>query len=413
MSKPKTKNKLRKKSIYLDHAATTYVLPEVLETMLPFFDKYYANPSSLHTPGLRVKSVLDQARKSIASHLSCFPHEIIFTGGGTESINLAIQGLAYIHKKGHIITSKIEHPAVLNTCEFLEKLGFSVTYLDVDRYGQVSPEDVEKAIRHDTILITIMYANNEIGTIQPIAEIGRVAFKHHIPFHTDACQAAGSLELDVHKLNVDLMTVNGSKVYGPKGIGILYKRADLRIEPLIHGGGQEAGLRSGTENVPGIVGLAKALDLAQKERHKENRRLVQLRDYLIKEVLEKIPKSFLNGHPIDRLPNNANLSFLDVEGESILLYLNEYGIYVSTGSACSSHKLEVSHVLKATGLNHDAAHGSMRFTLGKKTKKEDIDYLLSVLPGIIEALRKISPVKMELSQIWEKREYEKEDHCHL
>jgi cysteine desulfurase len=413
MSKTKAK-KERKKSIYLDHAATTYVRPEVLENMQPFFDKYYANPSSLHTPGLKVKAVVDHARKSIASHLCCLPGEVIFTAGGTESINLAIQGIAFLHKKGHIITSKIEHPAVLNTCEFLEKIGFSVTYLDVDRYGMVSPEDVERAIRHDTILITIMYANNEIGTIQPIAEIGRVAFKHHIPFHTDACQAAGSLELDVHKLNVDLMTINGSKIYGPKGVGVLYKRADLKIEPLIHGGGQEFGLRSGTENVPGIVGLAKALELAQKERFKESKRLIELRDYLIKEVIEKIPKSFLNGHPIDRLPNNANLSFLEVEGESILLYLNEYGIYVSTGSACSSHKLEISHVLKATGLNHDAAHGSMRFTLGKKTKKEDLDYLLKVLPGIIGSLRRISPVKMELTQIWDKgSEHDEEEHCRL
>jgi len=411
MSKAKPKRE-RKKSIYLDHAATTPVRPEVLEVILPFFDKYYANPSSLHTPGLRVKAVLEQARKSIASHLSCLPQEIIFTGGGTESINLALQGVAFAKGKGHIITSKIEHPAVLNTCTFLEKLGYSVTYLDVDRYGTVSPEEVEKNIRPDTILISIMYANNEIGTIQPITEIGRVAFKHHILFHTDACQAAGALELDVHKLNVDLMTINGSKIYGPKGTGLLYKRADIHLEPLIHGGGQEQGLRSGTENVSGIVGLAKALELAQKERMKESKRLTQLRDYLIAQVLEKIPKSFLNGHPIDRLPNNVNLSFLDVEGESVLLYLNEYGIYVSTGSACSSHKLEVSHVLKATGLNHDAAHGSMRFTLGRKTKKEDIDYVLKILPEIIESLRKISPVKMDVNKIWNRKD-EKEERCRL
>ncbi|MFH0701250.1 MAG: cysteine desulfurase family protein [Candidatus Woesearchaeota archaeon] len=391
--------KTNKRRIYLDHAATTYVRPEVLETMLPFFDRYYANPSSLHTPGLQVKSVIEQARARIARVLCCLPNEIIFTGGGTESINLALKGIAFLKRKGHIITSKIEHPAVLSTCEYLESIGYQVTYLNVDEYGTVSPESVEKAIRPDTILISIMYANNEIGIIQPIAEIGRVAFKHHILFHTDACQAAGVLEMDVHKLNVDLMTINGSKIYGPKGVGILYKRADIKLEPLLHGGGQEQGFRSGTENVPGIVGITLALELAQKERHKENKRLSQLRDYLIKEVLQKIPKSFLNGHPIDRLPNNANLSFLDVEGESILLYLNEYGIYVSTGSACSSQQLEISHVLKAIGLNHDAAHGSMRFTLGKKTKKEDIDRVLKILPGIIESLRRISPVKMGMNQI--------------
>ncbi|MFA6462296.1 MAG: cysteine desulfurase family protein [Candidatus Woesearchaeota archaeon] len=409
-TKPRTKP-IKRKAVYLDHAATTYVLPEVLESMLPFFEKYYANPGSLHTPGLQVKSVVEQARQSIARDLSCLPQEIIFTSGGTESINLALKGIAFMKRKGHIITSKIEHPAVLSTCEYLESIGYPVTYLEVDEYGTISPDAVEKSIRPDTILISIMYANNEIGTIQPIAEIGRVAFKHNILFHTDACQAAGSLELDVHKLNVDLMTLNGSKIYGPKGVGILYKRADLKLEPLSHGGGQEGGLRSGTENVPGIVGFAKALDLAQKGREKENKRLITLRNYLIKQVLEKIPKSFLNGHPIDRLPNNANISFLDVEGESILLYLNEYGIYVSTGSACSSQKLEISHVLNAIGLKHDAAHGSIRFTLGKINTKADIDYLMKYLPGIIDSLRKISPIHLNMNNIRGKND--ENQNCHL
>lgn len=392
------------KNIYLDHAATTYLIPPVVKAMQPYFEKFYANPSSLHSPGLQVKTAVNSARQTIAGILNAQPTEIIFTGGGTESINLAIKGVALHKSKGHIITSKIEHPAVLSTCNYLEKKGFSVTYLDVDKYGSISLSELEKSICSDTILISIMYANNEIGTIEPIAEIGKIARKHNILFHTDACQAAGASELDVKKLEADLMTINGSKIYGPKGVGILYKRTNVPLEPLLHGGGQEFGIRSGTENVAGIIGFAKALELAQKEKNKENERLAKLRDYFITKILKAIPKSFLNGHPTRRLPNNANISFLDVEGESVLLYLNEYGIYVSTGSACSSNKLEISHVLNAIGLNHDAAHGSIRFTLGKRTTKAELDYVIKVLPGIISSLRKISPIHLELNEIRNEKE---------
>ncbi len=387
------------KTIYLDHASTTYVAPEVASAMQEYFEKNYANPGSLHDPGLKAKFNLDNARISVAKIISCSTEEIVFTGGGTESINLAIKGLAFLKGKGHIITSKIEHSAVLNSCRYLEKKGFEVSYMDVDRYGLVSPADIKNAIRKDTILVSIMYANNEIGTIQPIEEISKITKEHNIPFHIDACQAAGSLELDVNKLGADLMSLNGSKIYGPKGIGILYKRKGIELEPLIHGGDQEFGLRGGTENIPGIIGFAKALELAQHNREKESKHLSALRDYLISGILNSIPGSFLNGHPTQRLPNNANISFLDVEGESILLHLSKKGIYVSTGSACTSKKLEISHVLDAIGLNHDAAHGSIRFTLGKLTTKEDIDYTLETLPKVITLLRKLSPVHLELNQI--------------
>lgn len=396
-----------KKEIYLDHAATTPVTPEVAKAMQKYFEEEYANPGSLHEPGLKAKFHLDNARISVAKILSCSPDEIIFTGGGTESDNLAIKGIAFHKGKGHIITSKIEHPAVLSTCKYLNEKGFEVTYLDVDKYGLVSPQHVKDAIRKDTILISIIYANNEIGTIQPIEEISKIAKAHNILFHTDACQAGGSLELNVNKLGVDLMTLNGSKIYGPKGSGVLYKRKNIELEPIIHGGGQEYGLRSGTENMPAIIGFSKALELAHRAREKENARLSQLRDYLISEILESIQKSLLNGHSEKRLPNNANISFLDVEGESILLYLSRSGIYVSTGSACTSKKLEVSHVLDAIGLSHDAAHGSIRFTLGKQTTKEDIDYTIRILQKTIAFLRKISPVNLQLNQIAKEHEIKK------
>jgi len=382
------------KTIYLDHAATTYLDETVLKEMISCYKNVYANPSSLHQAGLKAKNMLEAAREKVAELINALPEEIIFTSGGTESINLAFKGIT--QKNGHIITTKIEHPAVLNTCKFLEKDGFQVTYLDVDQYGLISPTDVEKAIKENTILISIMYANNEIGTIEPIKEIAEIAKKHNIPFHTDACQAA-SLELDVKQLNVDLMTLNGSKIYGPKGVGILYKKKGIKINPLFHGGGQEFGLRSGTQNLPGIIGFTKALELIQKGN--ENKRLENLRDYFVKKVIETIPKTFLNGHPTKRLPNNINLAFLDVEGESILLYLNEKGIYVSTGSACSSEKLEISHVLDAIGLKHDAAHGSIRFSLGKRTTKQDLDYVIEQLKDIIESLRRISPVHLKMEEI--------------
>ncbi len=392
---------MNQKQIYLDHAATTYLDSRVMKAMKPYFEEKYGNPGSLHQKGLEAKEAVTKAREKVAELIKAKPEEIIFTSGGTESINLALQETVYPNReKGkHIITSKIEHPAVLETCKFLEKDGFTVTYLEVDKDGLVNPKEVEKAIRKDTILISIMYANNEIGTIEPIAEIGTIAEKYKIPFHTDACQAGGALDLNVKKLKVDLMTLNGSKIYGPKGIAILYKRAGIKMHPLIQGGGQEFGLRSGTENVPAIVGFAKALELAQKEKEAENKRLSGLRDYFVKEVLKKIPKTFLNGHPTKRLANNVNISFLDVEGESVLLYLDQKGIMVSTGSACSSEKLEISHVLDAIGLKHDAAHGSIRFTLGKKTTKEELDYTVKELIPIIKSLRKISPVHLNAEEI--------------
>lgn len=387
--------------IYLDHAATTYTRPEVFKAMHPYFSDIFGNPGSLHSHGLQASKIVSESRKKIAKILNCQAEEIIFTGSGTESINLAIKGLANsLKNKGkHIITSSTEHHAVIETCEFLKGEGFEITYLDVDEFGLVKPEILERAIRKDTILISIMYANNEVGSINPISELGKIAKKHNILFHTDACQAAGLLDINVDHLNVDLMSLNGSKIYATKGIGILYKKRSVNISPLIHGGGQEFGLRSGTENVPFIVGLTKALELAQKEKKKESARLTKLRDRLISGIIKKIPKTFLNGHPKSRLPNNVNVTILDVEGESVLLLLNEKGISASTGSACTSKDLEPSHVLTAMGLPHAASHGSIRFTLGLKTKQADIDYVLKVLPGIVDHLRKISPVKLSMGEM--------------
>jgi len=394
------------REIYLDNAATTKTRPEVKEEMLKYFDVVYGNPGSFHGKGLDAKDAIEGARERVAKIINSKAKEIIFTGGGTESINLALKGLAKSMKdKGnHIITTKIEHHAVLHTCEYLEKYeGCEVTYLDVDEYGMVNPEDVENAIKENTILITVMYANNEIGTINSVKKIGEIARKHNIYFHTDACQAAGYCDLDVEKLNADLMSINGSKIYGPKGVGILYVKTGVQLVPLIHGGGQERNLRSGTENVPGIMGFAKALELAQTEKDEETARLTKLRDRLVNGVLEKIPKTFLNGHPTQRLPNNANVSILDIEGEALILYLNEYNIYTSTGSACTSQTLDPSHVVIATGLPYEAAHGSIRFTLGRETTEEDVDKVLEVLPGIVEILRKISPVNVAAEHIIEAR----------
>lgn len=395
-----------KKNIYLDHAATTPVRKEVLEAMLPYFDEKFGNPSSFHSVGKIAKDAMETARETIAKILNCRTSEIIFTAGGTESDNLAVLGMARANKNcgKHIITSKIEHPAVLESCKKLEKEGFDVTYLPVDKEGLVRLDELKKALRMDTILVSIMYANNEIGTIQPITEIAKILREHKkeaprlrsgdnadFPyFHTDACQAAGALELDVIKLNVDLLTFNGSKIYGPKGIGALYVKKGVKIEPLTYGGGQERKIRSGTENVPAIIGLARALELAQAERAKENSRLIELRDYFIKEILKKIPGARLNGSAKMRLPNNINISVPHVEGEAVVLYLDSYGIYVSTGSACSSASLLPSHVLLALGLSHDLAHNSLRFTLGRKTAKADLDYVLEVLPKIIKKLTEIS-----------------------
>ncbi len=400
----------KKRLVYLDHAATTHVDPAVKKVMDPFFCRFFGNPSSLYEIGRESNGALNDARRVVAQILHALPDNIIFTGGGTESDNLAIFGLARKNSNHgkHLITTKIEHHAVLHPMHQLEKEGFKITYLDVDEFGFVTPEQVIKAIRPDTILISIMYANNEIGTVEPIAEIGReilkyrasassAQVKHLYPyFHTDACQAAGTLDLDVEKLHVDLMTLNGSKIYGPKGVGVLYKRRGVEILPLILGGGQEMGFRSGTENLAGIVGLAKALEMAQKTKNQKNNKTRKLTRYFWEKIQKEIPKVKLNGLAIGdkRLPNNLNVTFMDVEGEAMLLYLDSYGIMCSTGSACTSQSLEPSHVLTACGMPYEYVHGSLRFTLGKNTKKSDIDYVMKYLPGIVEKLREISPVNL-------------------
>jgi cysteine desulfurase len=384
------------KTIYLDHAATTPTRPEVVEAMRPFWTEKYGNPGSLHVKGFEARSALDKARETVAKTIGASPSEIIFTGSGTESVNLALFGFCRANRQrgNHIITQKTEHHAVLDSCGALEKEGLRITYLDVDKHGLVVKEQLENAITPQTILITIMYANNEIGTVQNIKELSEIAHRHNVLFHTDACQAGGALDVSVKNLGVDMMTLNGSKVYGPKGTGLLYLRTGLKIQPIIYGGGQENGLRSGTENTAGIVGLAAALELAQKERARESKRSVGLRDYLVKSVLNEIPRTYLNGHPTQRLPNNANFTILDVEGESMVLRLSEKGICASTGSACTSRSLEPSHVLRAIGLPKEVAHGSLRFSLGKSTTKKDIDYTVKELKGIVEGLRKISPIKI-------------------
>ena len=397
------------KEIYLDHAATTYVDPEVLEAMLPYFSEEFGNPNAIYKAGLRTRKAVEKARSETAKLLNCDYNEIIFTGSGTESDNLAIFGAVsaitkHLNKKPeelHVITSKIEHHAVLEPFQKLKKDGYQVTVLDVDKHGLVDPEKFKRALTPQTIFASIMYANNEIGTIEPIKELAEIAHAHknshssNIIFHTDACQAAGVLSIDTKELGIDLMTLNGSKIYGPKGIGVLFKKSEIKLNPQIIGGGQEGNIRSGTENVPAIVGFAKALTLAQERKEEENKRLTTLRDKLVKGIQENIPRTYLNGHPEKRLPNNANILFLDIEGEALLLHLNELGIAVSTGSACNSKSLEPSHVLLATGLPHAAVHGTIRLTLGKRTTEEDIDYVLHELPPIVKRLREISPIKLD------------------
>ncbi len=398
----------KKRIYYFDHAATTYVDLQVKKVMEPFWCTKFANPSALYASALEVNGVLNDARRSVAQILQALPDNIIFTGGGTESDNLAVLGIARKHKLHgrHIITTKIEHHAVLHSVEQLKNEGFEVTYLEPDSQGFISPKRVFAAIRTNTILVSIMYANNEIGTVEPIADVGKEILKYrkinntiYPYFHTDACQAAGVLELSVEKLHVDLMTLNGSKIYGPKGVGVLYKRRGAEIQPLIFGGGQEMNLRSGTENIPGIVGLAKALELAQENRLDENMRLVDLRNYFWEQVYKKIEKVRLNGPDLGnesvRLPNNLNFSILDIEGEALLLYLDAKGICCSTGSACTSTSLEPSHVLLACGLPYEYAHGSLRFTLGHCNTKADIDYVMKYLPGIVKRLREISPINLQ------------------
>lgn len=393
------------KRIYLDHAATTPMAEEVKQAMDNYFVKEFGNPGSFNYFGLKAKQALADARLKVSQILNCSPSEIIFTGSGTESINLAIQGLAkkFKGKKNHIITTKIEHHAVLDTCKYLEKEGFNVTYLDVDRYGVPDLEQLQRSITEQTFLITIMYANNEIGTILPVKEISKIARENNIIFHTDACQAAGYLDIDVQSLGVDMLTLNGSKIYGPKGVGVLYKKSSVNIDPIIYGGGQEFGLRSGTENVPCIVGFAKALELVQASREQEVSRLLKLSKKLIK-GLTQIPDTILNGHPEKRLPNNVNITFLNVEGEAVLVFLDEQGIAAASGSACTSKSLDPSHVILATGMPYEAAHGSIRFSLGKSTTEEDIDKVIEVMPKIIERLRLMSPVKLTLKDVMEEIE---------
>lgn len=383
--------------IYLDHAATTAVRKEVLDTMLPYFSENYGNPSSIYEIAREAKKAVDNARKQVATAIGADEKEIYFTAGGSESDNWAIKGIAenYKNKGKHIITSSIEHHAVLHTCQYLEKSGYEITYLPVDEYGKINLDDLEKAIRSDTILISIMFANNEIGTLEPIKQIGEIAKKHNIIFHTDAVQAVGHIKIDVKDMNIDMLSLSGHKLYGPKGIGALYVRKGIKLKSYIHGGAQERGLRAGTENVPGIIGLGKAIEIATSEMEQENKKLIKLRDEIIDGILNTIPYTKLNGHRTDRLPGNVNISFEFVEGESILLLLDMNGIYASSGSACTSGSLDPSHVLLAIGLPHEKAHGSLRMTLGIENTEEDVKKLLEVLPGIIKRLRDMSPLYEE------------------
>jgi cysteine desulfurase len=383
-----------KKLVYMDHAATTPVKPDVLEAMLPYFSEKFGNPSSIYALARDSKEAVEHARAQVAAAIGASPDEIFFTAGGSESDNWAIKGTAFANRKkgDHIITTAIEHHAVLHTCEYLEKQGFSVTYLPVDRYGMVDPADVEAAITDRTILVTVMAANNEIGTLQPIREIGRIAHAHGIPFHTDAVQAIGAVPIDVKADNIDMLSLSGHKFYGPKGIGALYVRKGVRLDSLVHGGGQERRRRAGTENLPGIVGLGKAIEMATADIEEHAARIAAMRDRLRDGILATIPDTILNGHPTQRLPNNLNVSFRYIEGESVLLMLDAHGICASTGSACSSASLEPSHVLLAIGLPHETAHGSLRLTLGDLTTDEDVDHVLEVLPTIVERLRSMSPL---------------------
>ncbi|OGF61183.1 hypothetical protein A2662_03465 [Candidatus Giovannonibacteria bacterium RIFCSPHIGHO2_01_FULL_45_33] len=445
------------KRIYLDHAATTPVDKRVTKAMAPFWNENFGNAGGLYEEGRKAKNEMQRSRETIAKLIGAKTDEIIFTSGGTESDNLAVFGVAKAvaspssksdfpgksdffpdGARHHIITTKFEHHAVLTPCEQLVREGFDVTFLDVGEDGIVNPEDLRKALRPETVLVSIMYANNEIGTIQPIAEIGKIikefrmakeqvlkdlvsatgastrnfsaekypclskfdteTFGKQYPyFHTDACQAAGYLDLNVNNLGVDLMTVNASKIYGPKGVGFLYKRGGVKIKPQIIGGGQEIRMRSGTENIPLIVGLAKAFEIAQTEHEAEAARLVSLRDYFIEEVIKRIPKVVLNGHATKRLPNNINVSILDIEGESLVLYMDAKGVSFSTGSACTSESLDPSHVILALGKPYEFAHSSMRFTMGRSTTKEELDKVLEVLPATVEWLRKVSPVSIDMN----------------
>jgi cysteine desulfurase len=389
---------VERKTVYMDHAATTPVHPSVLEAMLPYFSRSYGNPSGIYGIGQEARKAADEARATVSSILGCRPSEVIFTSGGTESDNAALKGAAFALKEegNHIITSTIEHHAVLNTCQYLEKVGFEVTYLSVDQFGMVNIEDLEKAITDKTVLISIMLANNEIGTIEPVSEFAKSAkanAKHsRILFHTDAVQGASVLDLDVDKLGVDMLSLSAHKFHGPKGMGVLYLREGTRFIPQQTGGAQEGNRRAGTENVAGIVGTAAALRLAAENREASSRHCQRLRDRLIEGILTRIEDTYLNGHPTLRLPNNANISFRYVEGEAILLNLDLQGVSASSGSACTAGTEEPSHVLLATGISPEMAHSSLRFSVGPANTDDEIEYVLSVLPGIVERLRAMSPL---------------------
>ncbi len=384
------------KRIYMDHAATTPTDIEVVREMEPYFTQKYGNPNSVHSFGQEAREAVEEARKKVARLIGANPSEIIFTSGGTESDNYAIKGIAWANQKkgNHIITSQIEHHAVLHSCHFLEKHGFKVTYLPVDKYGLIDPGDVKKAITGKTVLVTIMHANNEIGTIEPIRDIAKITKEAGVYFHTDSVQTVGHIPIEVNELGVDMLTMSGHKLYGPNGVGVLYLRKGIRIESLMDGGSQEKNRRAGTENVAGIVGIGKAAELAEKRLAQgEEDKIIKLRDKLIKEILNKVENVRLNGHPSNRLPGNVNFCFEFIEGESMLLNLDMEGIAASSGSACTSGSLEPSHVLLAIGLPPEIAHGSLRLSLGKDNTEEEVDYLIDILPKIIKKLRALSPFK--------------------
>ncbi len=385
------------KTIYVDNGATTKTDEEVIKAMLPYLSESYGNPSSIYKLGRENKKAVEEARDKVAKVLNCEPNEIYFTAGGSESDNTAIKGIAYQYrdKGNHIITSKIEHPAVLETCKKLEKEGFEVSYIGVDENGILNLEELKKEIRPTTTLITVMFANNEIGTIEPIEEIGKIAKENDIIFHTDAVQAVGNVEIDVKKLNIDSLSLSGHKFYGPKGIGALYVRKGIKFDKFINGGHQERNKRAGTENVPGIVGLGKAIELTYESLEEHNQKIKELRDYYVEQVEERIAYIKINGDKERRLPGNSNISFRFIEGEGLLLNLDLKGICASSGSACTSGSLDPSHVLLAIGLPHEIAHGSLRVSIGKYNTKEEIDYLVENLVEIVERLREISP-------LWEK-----------
>lgn len=380
--------------VYLDNNATTPVHPEVLEAILPFYRENFGNPSSIHYLGRSVRVAVDEAREKVASLLGAGPSDVVFTSGGTESDNFALKGVAFANQQRgkHMITSMIEHPAILDTCKYLEKLGFMVTYLRPDRYGIIDPEQVREAITKATILVSIMHANNEIGTIQPIAEIAEITREKKVYFHTDAVQSLGKISTNVDQLGVDLLSLSGHKLYAPKGIGALYIRKGTKMHPLLHGGHQEKRRRSGTENIPGIIALGAACHLAESEISREAEYLTGLRDKLHEGIVKRIPHVQLNGHPVKRLPGTLNISFKFVEGESLLINLDLKGVAISTGSACSSGSLEPSHVLQAIGVPHEVIHGSLRFSLGRMNTADDIDYVLEVLPPIVDKMRAMSPL---------------------